>query len=92
MLKFYQDEYIKRIKSGLAWDRNSTGQGSLHYHIPFDAKNFLSRFSEDEAREISNGIEPAKYKQEKKFTNLRRLLDGLSEEERKELFHAYQSI
>ena len=80
LLQCHRDEYSKRLKSPLAWTREPNNNGH-YYHIPFDAKGYLSRFSEEDAQAVSQGTQPRKYKQDKRFAALRRLLDKLSPEE-----------
>lgn len=84
MLVYYREEYRKRLHSGLAWTRIPNADG-CYYHINFNAKTFLSRFSEQDAAAISQGIQPPKYKQDKKFARFRRLMAGLSAKDRQEV-------
>ena len=84
LLTLYREEYRKRLHSGLAWTRMPNEDG-CYYHINFDAKEFLSRFSEEDAAAISAGVEPLKYKQDKRFARVRRLMADLSKEDRQEV-------
>jgi len=84
MLTCHREEYRKRLHSGLAWTRVPDDDG-CYYHINFDAKEFLSRFSEEDAAAISEGVQPLKYKQDKKFAKFRRLMADLSPQDREDV-------
>lgn len=84
LLACYREEYCKRLHSGLAWTRMPNEDG-CYYHITFDAKEFLSRFSEKDAAAISAGVQPPKYKQDKRFTKFRRLMANLSPKDREDV-------
>ena len=89
MLLYHREEYTKRVKSGLEWRESHHGR---YYHVPFDAKRFLGKFSEEDARAVSDGIvpPPRAYAQDKRFAKLRRTLEGLSEEARGDLMSMFQ--
>ncbi len=89
ILLYHREEYTKRVHSGLEWHESTHGR---YYHIPFDAKRFLGKFSEEDARAVSDGIMPPSraYAQDKRFAKLRRILEGLSEEARGELMSSFQ--
>ncbi len=88
ILQMHRDEYRKRLISGLQWTEVPTPNG--YYHIQFDAKKFLSRFSEEDATAIAAGVElPKEYRKEKRFANLRKMLDGLSPADMEEICRTY---
>ncbi len=88
LLQMHREEYQKRIISGLQWAEMPTPAG--YYHILFDAKRFLSRFSEADAEAIAKGIDlPREYRKEKKFAKLRKMFDGLSPADMEEIFRTY---
>ena len=84
LLTYHREEYRKRLHSGLAWTREPNDDG-LYYHITFDTKQYLSRFSEEDAAAISAGAQPLKYKQDKKFAKFRRLMADLSPQDREDV-------
>jgi len=95
ILQHFREEYSKRIHSGLCWNREgvpNSETGELNYfHESFDAKKFLSRFTEEEAAAIAEGIAPPprKYKEDKQFAKVRRMLAELDEEERQTVLEMF---